>query len=223
MVYVLNCRACPIMPCSEGKARRLLKEGKAKVISIDPFTIQLKNCYGTATQPTSFAIDPGYETVGFSAITSKKELLSGELQLLSGISERIKEKRMYRTQRRSSLRYRKPRFDNRKKARGWLAPSILHKLETHIRLVKKIKTILPITSIVVEVANFDIKKIKNPQIEGKEYQDGEQKGYWNLREYVLHRDKHLCQNPGCKNKAKQKILQVHHVAYWKKDRNPVFR
>ena len=91
----------------------------------------------------------------------------------------------------------------------WLAPSIQHKLDSHIRLVEAIKRLLPVTDITVEVANFDIQKIKNPDIEGKEYQQGEQLGFWNIREYVLHRDNHTCQH--CKGKSKDKILQVHHI------------
>ena len=72
----------------------------------------------------------------------------------------------------------------------------------------------------MEVANFDIQKIKNPEIEGEKYQQGEQYGFDNLREYILHRDGHKCQNPNCQNKAKEPILQVHHLGYWQ---NPADR
>jgi hypothetical protein len=206
------------MPCTEGKARRLLKRGKAKVVSVDPFTIRLVECYGTACQEVTLGIDSGYQEIGFSAITEKYEVLCGELQMLQDMSERMKERRMYRRQRRKALRYRKPRFANRKKQKGLLAPSIEHKYQTHIELVQYIRSKLPISHIVVEVAAFDIQKLKNPQIEGVEYQNGEQKGFSNLREYILHRDEHQCCNPECKNPAQKKILQVHHIGYWKKDR-----
>jgi RRXRR protein/HNH endonuclease len=106
-------------------------------------------------------------------------------------------------------RYRQPRFLNRKKQDGWLAPSIQHKLNSHIKLINKVKAILPISHIVIEVAAFDIQKIKNPEISGSEYQNGEQKGFWNVREYVLHRDGHTCQH--CKGKSKDPILEVHHL------------
>lgn len=71
--------------------------------------------------------------------------------------------------------------------------------------------------MVIEVANFDIQKIKNPEIQGKDYQNGEQKDYNNLREYILHRDGHKCQNPNCKGNCT--ILEMHHVNYWKGDRS----
>jgi hypothetical protein len=163
-------------------------------------------------------MDAGYQEIGVSAVGAKKELLSAECALLKGQTERNKERAMYRRQRRHRLRYRAPRFDNRKKPGGWLAPSVQHKLNSHLRLIARVKNLLPITEVVVEVASFDIQAIKNPGIQGKEYQQGEQSGCWNLREYVLHRDGHQCQNPGCKNKAGDKILQVHHIGYWKGDR-----
>jgi len=206
----------------------------------EPFTIQLlivicvfrHACYETTefTQPVTLGIDSGYEHIGFSAVTEKEELIAGEVEMLSGMfasltdafglqAERNEQRRMYRRNRRNRLRHRKPRFDNRKKENGWLAPSIQHKLLTHVRLmvicgdkpacVGQIKSILPITNIVVEAANFDIQKIKNPDIFGTEYQQGEQKGFSNTREYVLHRDGHQCQNPDCFGKTD--ILHVHHI------------
>jgi hypothetical protein len=97
---------------------------------------------------------------------------------------------MYRRIRRNRLRYRKPKFNNRvsSKKEGWLAPSIKHKLDSHIRFIEYLKKILPITNIVIEVANFDTHKLKNPNVEGEGYKQGEQQGFWNIREYILYRD-----------------------------------
>ena len=152
------------------------------------------------------------------AINHNQEIIGGELILLKGMSERLTERRKYRRTRRNRLRYRAPRFNNRRKKEGWLAPSLKHKLSTHHQLIDLIKSILPVEKVVIEVANFDIQKIKNPEIKGAKYQQGEQDGFENLREYILHRDGHKCQNPHCKNQAKQPILQVHHLGYWKEDR-----
>lgn len=152
------------------------------------------------------------------AISPSQELFCGEIKLLEGQVERNKERIMYRRQKRSRLRYRKPRFDNRKKDNGWLAPSIQHKFESHIKTVNRFRSALPLARTVMEVAAFDIQKIKNPEINGKEYQQGEQTGFWNLREYILHRDNHRCQNPDCKNKSKNQILEIHHIGYWREDR-----
>lgn len=219
MVYVLSKDGVPLMPTERhGKVRHMLKDGRAVVVKAKPFTIRLTyetTCY---TQPVTVGVDAGYEKIGISAVSAGKELFSAECALLKGQVERNKERVMYRRQRRNRLRYRASRFDNRKKPEGWLAPSIQHKLDSHLRLIALVKKLLPVTDIVIEVAAFDIQAIKNPNIEGKEYQEGEQHGYWNLREYILHRDGHRCQNPECKNKANEQVLQVHHIGYWRGDR-----
>jgi hypothetical protein len=217
-VFVVNQNGDPLMPTKPQKARKLLKSGKARIAGHNPFTIQLLHGSSGYVQPVTLGLDTGYQTIGYSAVTEKYELIGGEFRMLQGVSERLKERRMYRRNRRNRKRFRAPRFDNRRRPSGWLTPSIQHKFDTHIKFVEKIKSILPITDIIIEVANFDIQKIKNPDIEGVGYQQGEQAGFWNLREYILHRDGHKCQNLDCKNKAKAKILEVHHIGYWMRDR-----
>ncbi|WP_418219492.1 RNA-guided endonuclease IscB [Clostridium botulinum] len=214
MVYVLNKEGKTLMPTNRyAKIRVLLKSKKAIVVSSKPFTIKLLYDTKNFTQSITLGIDSGYLNIGFSTITKEKELISGEVKLLKGMSERLREKAMYRRQRRSRLRYRKPRFDNRKRSKDWLAPSIQHKYDSHIRFIDKLKKLLPITNTIIEVANFDTHKLKDPSIEGAAYQNGEQKDFFNLREYILHRDGHKCQNPNCKNKSTEPILQVHHIGF----------
>ena len=148
--------------------------------------------------------------IGLSAVTEKEEVFSAEVALRTDIVKLNSERRTYRRTRRSRKTwYRKPRFLNRKKTKGWLAPSIRHKLDSHIKFINQIKTILPVTHIIIEVAAFDIQKIKNPGISGAEYQNGQQKDFWNTREYVLYRDGHTCQS--CKGSSGDKILEVHHL------------
>jgi len=212
LVYILNKHGKPLMPCKPSKARKLLKEGKAKVVRKEPFTIQL--LYGSSgyKQPITLGIDAGSKTVGLSATTENKELFAAEVEIRDDIPKLISQKRQYRRDRRfRKTRYRKPRFLNRvhSKNKGWLAPSVEHKIKSHIKLIDLVHSILPITKIVVEVASFDIQKIKNPNIEGKQYQRGEQLDFWNVREYVLWRDNYTCQH--CKGKSKDKRLNVHHI------------
>lgn len=209
-VYVLNMRGQPLMPTTPGKAKQLLKEGKAKVVKRTPFTIQLKYATGETKQEITLGVDSGFENIGLSAITAKKEVYSAEIKLRTDMVKLNSERRQYRRARRNRKTwYRQPRFDNRKKPKGWLAPSIQHKLDSHIKLIERVKSILPITKIEIEVAAFDIQKIKNPEISGKEYQNGVQKDSWNAREYVLYRDNHTCQH--CKGKSKDPILETHHI------------
>jgi len=210
VVYVLNKHGKPLMPCHPARARILLKQGKAKVVYRTPFTIQL--LYGSSgyKQLITLGVDSGYKYIGLSAITAKKEIYSAEVQLRTDISKLLTERRQHRRFRRyRKTWYRKPRFLNRKKPEGWLPPSIQHKLDSHIKVIEHVKKILPITKVNIEVAAFDIQKIKNPDISGKDYQNGEQKGFWNVREYVLYRDKHTCQI--CKGKSGDSVLEVHHI------------
>lgn len=188
-VYLLNLRGKPLMPTPR-KARILLKTGKAKVIQRTPFTIQLNFATGESKQPISLGLDPGYAHIGFSAITTKKELISGEVTIRNDIPKKLVERKQYRRDRRNRLRYRQPRFSNRKRTET-LSPSIRHKLQTHINFVDRIKRILPISSIKVEVAAFDTQRMQNPEISGREYRQGELQGY-EIREYLLEKYKRTC-------------------------------
>ena len=209
-VYVLDQRGKPLMPCSERKAKMLLKEEKAKVAGRSSFTIQLTTATGEARQDITLGVDCGYSHVGLSAVSSKQELFSAEVSLRSDIVKLNSERRQYRRSRRSQKTwYRKPRFLNRKKAKMWLAPSIQHKLDSSLKLIRKVKEILPIAKINLEVAAFDIQKIKDPDIYGEGYQNGVKKNFWNIREYVIYRDNHTCQS--CKGRSKDPVLEVHHL------------
>ncbi|WAM22653.1 MAG: RNA-guided endonuclease IscB (plasmid) [Candidatus Methanoperedens sp.] len=189
-VYVLNMRGKPLMPTTPRKARLLLKSGKAKVVQRQPFTIQLNYATGETKQPITLGIDPGYGTVGYSAITDKKELISGEVAMRTDIPDKLIEKRQYRRGRRNKLWYRAPRFDNRVR-KEVLQPSAKHKLESHLRLIDRIKGLLPTTTVIIEVSSFDTQKMVNPEISGIEYQQGELQGY-EIREYLLEKFNRTC-------------------------------
>ena len=205
-VPVLNMRGKPLMPTTPAKARHLIKKGKAKVVKRKPFVIQLKIATGETKQDITLGIDSGYSHVGFSAVTEKQELMSGELTLRKDMSKLIEQKENYRRTRRSKLWHRQPRFNNRTRKEGWLAPSIQHKLDTHTRLIENIKKWFPITNTVIEVANFDTQKMQNPEISGIEYQQGELQGY-EIREYLLDKWGRKCVYCGKDNLP----LEVEHI------------
>ena len=212
MVYVLDINGQPLMPTERyGKVRRMLKSGKAKVVKRCPFVIQLSYTASTREiQRISLGVDAGSKHIGISATTESKVLYESEVELRSDIPELLSARREMRSARRNrKTRHRKPRFDNRRRRDGWLAPSVQQKVNTHLTVISKVNEILPVAKIIAEVAAFDIQKIKNPDIQGAEYQQGEQLGSWNIREYVLFRDGHTCQC--CKGKSKDKILNVHHI------------
>lgn len=211
MVYVLNKQGQPLMPCKEAKARKLLKQHKAKIVKYEPFTIQLLFDCENQTQEVNLGIDAGSKHIGVSATTEKQVLYEAEVELRNDIVKKLSSRREVRRTRRNRLRYRPARFNNRihSKRKGWLAPSIEQKINTHLQVIKHLYEILPITKLIVETAQFDVQKINNPEISGEEYQQGEQLGFWNVREYVLFRDNHKCQC--CHGKSKDDVLNVHHI------------
>ena len=211
-VFVLNMRGQPLMPCSPPKARKLLRAGKAVPVRRTPFVIQLTVPTGETKQPITLGVDAGYKHVGLSATTAKEELLASEVELRQDVTGLLSDRLALRRARRNrKMRYRAPRFDNRvrSKHKGWLAPSVENRIQAHISRIEAVCRVLPITKIVIETASFDIQKIKNPEVEGTDYQQGEQLGFWNVREYVLFRDGHVCQ--ACKGRSKDLILNVHHI------------
>lgn len=210
MVFILDIDNNPLMPTERhGHVRRLLRDGKACVVKRTPFTIKLNYQTTTYVQEVSLGIDAGTQHIGVSATTKSKELFSSEVVLRKDIVDLLSFRREQRRTRRNRLRYRKARFDNRKKKDGWLAPSVKNRVDAHLKVIRNVHRMLPIAKTTIEVAQFDAQLIKNPQIEGVDYQRGEQMGFWNVREYVLARDGHKCQY--CHGKSKDPILNVHHL------------
>ena len=212
-VAVLNRRGKPLMPCSPRKARILLASGKATVETVTPFVIRLTAATGQTTQDITLGVDSGYLHIGLSAVSEKEEVYSADVTLRSDIVKLNSERSAYRRNRRGRKTwYRPARFDNRTKPKGWLAPSIQHKLDSNVKVIESVAKIFPLTGIIIEVAAFDIQKIKataeGKTISGTDYQNGEQAGFWNVREYVLYRDGHKCVH--CKGKSGDKRLNVHH-------------
>lgn len=195
LTYVLNNAGQPLMPTLRvGKVRRLLRDHKVKIVKRCPFTIQLLHDTGDIVQDISLGVDAGSKTIGVSATTENRELYAGEVELRSDISKNLTAKRQFRSGRRSrKVRYRKARFNNRirSKHKGWLAPSVEAKIDAHIRVINDICSILPISSITIEVAMFDTQKMQNPEISGVEYQQGTLAGY-TIREYLAEKFGHKC-------------------------------
>jgi RRXRR protein/HNH endonuclease len=137
-------------------------------------------------------------------------LFEAEVQPRSNIQELLATRRQFRCARRTrKTHYHKARFLNRNKPKGWLAPSVQHRVDCHLKTIRLIHSLLPVRRTTIEVAQFDLQKIRNPAIEGEEYQQGPMLGFWNVREYVLARDGHLCQ--WCKGTSKDRMLHVHHI------------
>ena len=211
MIYVRSKEGKALMPSERGgRIGYLLRHGKAHVVSRVPFVVQLDYESTTYTQEVSLGIDAGSKHIGVSASSENMELLAAQVELRSDVVNLLSTRMELRRARRNrKTRYRKVRFDNRKKKDGWLAPSIEQKVDSHLKVIRLVHKLLPITKTTIEVAQFDAQKIKNTEINGKEYQQGEQMGFWNVREYVLARDGHRCVH--CNGKRKDQILNDHHL------------
>lgn len=211
-VYVINKNGNPLMPCTPAKAKHLLKAGKAKVIKRIPFTIKLLWDCEENTQEVIAGMDTGSKTIGCACVSNGKVIYKSEIQVRQDVSKKMEQRRMYRRNRRGrKTRYRKVRWQNRASSRkeGRLAPSIKSKVDSHLREKRFVESILPISKWKIETASFDIHKISNPDVKRWDYQKGQQKGFYNVKAYVLHRDGFQCQ----KCKTKKGKLHVHHIVF----------
>jgi putative transposase len=189
-VFVLGKHKEPLMPCSEKRGRLLLKRGRARVHRMYPFTIRLVDRASGQTQPLQLKLDPGSKQTGL-AIVREADSTATVVALVelkhrgATICKALKQRSGFRRRRRSAnLRYRAPRFDNRRKPEGWLAPSLQHRVDTVLATVARLRASAPITSIVQELVRFDTQLMENPEISGIEYQQGTLEGC-EVREYLL--------------------------------------
>ncbi|HLZ61918.1 MAG TPA: RNA-guided endonuclease IscB [Ktedonosporobacter sp.] len=218
MVYVLSPSEAPLMPCTPVIARLLLKEGKAKVVRRTPFTIKLfREPERAYVQPLTLGVDTGSAVIGSAVADAQGKILYlSEVQIRNDIATTMKERAQHRRDRRNrKTRYRPARWQNRKNSikTGRFSPTMRSKLGAHLREIRFVKSLLPITDIVLETATFDPHALKNPEVLQKKwlYQKGINYGFANTKASVLTRDEYTCQQ--CKGKSKDKRLEVHHIIF----------
>ena len=183
-VLVLDKNKKPLMPCSEKRARLLLSRGRAVVHLLYPFTIRIKDLKQSdcLLQSVHLKLDPGSKTTGLALVLSSdielKTLFLANIEHKGfAISESLTQRRAFRRRRRNKLWHRKARFDNRVKPKGWLPPSLRHRVDTTLAWVKKLSRLVPVTDIGFERVKFDMQKMANGDISGVEYQPGTLFGY----------------------------------------------
>jgi len=204
LVFVLDTEKRPLLPVHPGKARRLLNDPKAVVFRRDPFTIILKVVVTATPESINLKIDPGSQTTGIALVQGEKVVFGAELthrgQSLKTSLESRSELRRSRIK--GDTRSCQARFLNRTRPKGWLAPSLQHRAEKTLILVKKLLRLAPIGSIVQELVRFDLQQLENPEFSGIEYQQGELPGY-EVREYLLNKWERKCAYCGVENIALQ--------------------
>jgi len=209
-VYVINKDGSKLMPCRPAKARKLLRDGKAKSVKRLPFTIQLKWQCEANIQEITIGIDKGSHTTGYCATANGEILMSGYINHRTNIKKKMQERAANRRQRRSRLWYRKARFDNRAEAkRAFRLPvSIKANFDEVIRTINQLP--LPIKVVIIEDVQIDIARLNDAKLNGKYYQQSNRL-HENLRLATLIRDNFTCQC--CK--AKHISLEAHHIHYRK--------
>src|SRR5436305_3850390 len=219
-VFVLDQHKQPLMPCSEKRARLLLSRQRAVVHRVMPFTIRLKDrrvetCH---LQPMALKLDPGSKATGIALVrveqTEQGEMHHGvHLAELSHRGEEVhkalQRRARYRRRRRSvNLRYRQPRFLNRRRAPGgWFPPSLRSRMGNVLTWTRRYRRWVPLSRIEVEQVKFDMQLMQNPEIAGVEYQRGELSG-WETRAYLLEKFHHRCVYCGKGNTAFELDHQV---------------
>ena len=221
MVYVLNKNGKPLMPTTRhGKVRRLLRDGKAKVIRRCPFIIKLLYDTPDIIQELTLGVDTGSSVIGTAVYSENGDILyTAKTTIRNDIKEKMDQRRQFRrTRRNRKTRYRKPRFFNRGNSirADRFSPTMVSKIHSHIKEIEFIKSILPISRLVLETATFDTHLMKNPALANEKvrhwgYQKGANYGFENTKAMVLNRDDYKCHI--CKNKKKGVKLEVHHIIF----------
>lgn len=194
-VFVVDTDKRPLNPIHPGEARYLLNQGKAAVFRRYPFTIVLKEArqLDAAVQDLELKLDPGSKVTGIAIKQGSKIIFGAELQHRGQqIKDALLSRRQLRRGRRNrKTRYRQPRFLNRTRESGWLAPSLQHRVLTTMTWVHKLIRLAPITNLAQELVRFDLQLMQNPEISRVQYQQGELQGY-EVREYLLEKWNRRC-------------------------------
>ncbi|MEV1241007.1 RNA-guided endonuclease IscB [Nonomuraea sp. NPDC049750] len=205
----------PLQPCRPGRARRFLKAGRAVVVRHTPFVIRLtdRTAAGSTVAGVQVGLDPGSKHTGIAVFTERDGSRTGKYSVQldhrgAAIRDKLTARSNYRRSRRSrKLRYRAPRFRNRTRPKGWLAPSLRHRLDTTMSWLARLGRWAPVRAIHVERVAFDTHAISaGKPLEGIEYQQGTLAGY-EARQYLLEKWGRTCAYCGMAGTP----LQVEHI------------
>ena len=211
MVFVIDADKKPLDMCHPAKARKLLRDGKAKIYRKEPFTIILTKIVDKpAENKYRLKIDYGSRHTGLAILKDVKVCWLGQLEHRTNIKELLDKRRGYRKRRRNAnLRYRKVRFKYRTKPKGWLPPSLMSRVNNIRTFITRLIRMLPLGAISYENVKFDIQKMMNPDIHGIEYQQGTLEGY-EIRKYLSEKFEHKCCYCGI-SQGQGRKFEVEHI------------
>lgn len=211
-ILLIDTNKKPLDPIHPALARQLLRNGKAAIFRKYPFTLILKTSSLDTPEPLRLKIDPGARFTGFALVND----VTGEVVFATELEHRgfkireaLKARSAIRRGRRSRhTRYRQARFLNRTKPKGWLPPSLQSRIKNIHTWVNKLIKLAPINALSQELVRFDTQLMSNPDIKGKEYQQGTLAGY-ETREYLLEKWDRKCAY--CKTPKEGIKLQIEHI------------
>jgi 5-methylcytosine-specific restriction endonuclease McrA len=209
-VFLIDANKTPMNPIHPAQARELMEKGKVAVFRMYPFTLIMKRSVDKIiTYPLSLRIDPGSKFTGVSLVNNRNEVVwAMELNHRGITIQNSLETRsaIRRSRRTHHTRYRQARFLNRKRPKGWLAPSLMHRVLTIETWVKRLMKLSPIAEVRQELVRFNLQQLENPEMAGIEYQQGKLLGY-EVREYLLNKWNRECTY--CE--VKDVPLQIEHI------------
>lgn len=210
-VFVVDQSKQPRAPVHPALARRLLSSGQAAVWRRYPFTIILKeDGLSPEPPPLRLKLDPGSKTSGIALVddASGRVVWAAELTHRGQqIRDALLARRAVRRNRRGrKTRYRRPRFLNRRRRAGWLAPSLESRVWNIETWVRRLRRLAPVSAVSMELVRFDTHLMQNAEISGVAYQQGELAGY-EVREYLLEKWSRKCVYCG----ALGVPLQIEHI------------
>ncbi|MBD2563602.1 MULTISPECIES: RNA-guided endonuclease IscB [Nostoc] len=210
-VFVLDTEKRPLDPIHSAQARQLLRNKKAAIYCRFPFTIILKESRPCShVSALRLKIDPGAKFTGIALVNDSngEVIFAAELKHRGfAIRDALTSRRQLRRGRRARItRYRQPRFLNRTRTEGWLAPSLQSRIENIKTWVNKLRRFASIQAISQELVRFDMQLMRDIDIQGNEYQQGTLSGY-ETREYLLEKWNRQCAYCGVKDVP----LQVEHI------------
>src|SRR5258708_2997677 len=210
-VLVVDAQRRPLMPCTQARARLLLKQGKAAVLRRFPFTLILQKAKPDAlVGPLRVKIDPGARITGVAVVHDA----SGEVVWAAELSHRgvqvrealTRRRAVRRSRRARHTRYRAARWQNRRRHPGWVPPSLSSRVHNVLTWVQRLCRFCPIGAISLELVRFDLALLQNPSLESIAYQRGTPFGT-ELRQYLLAKWEHRCAYCG----ASGGPLEIDHV------------
>ena len=212
--FVLDSKGKKLAPCNTNKAWILIRKQKAKLLQKYPMVIQLNYEIETNIDiEIVCGIDDGSKHVGLALVqkctTYNKPIFKGTIELRQDVKKLMKQRKEYRRYRRNHKKYRPARFNNRSSSKrlSRVAPSILQKRQSTIRVLKQILKFVNINKIYLEDVAIDIRALSE---EYKLYRWQYQKTNRldeNIRKAVILRDGCKCMECGKSNC----MLEVHHI------------